>query len=88
MAYFLFGIPGGIIDLSIELKIFIMQDIIVLSIVFAAVAYTVWSTIKTLRVKSSGGCGDSCACSAKTDIKKAILKKQKEVQMNKLRLIN
>ena len=61
-----------------------MQDIIVLSIVFAAAAYAVWSTIKTIRIKSTGGCGHGCSCSAKTDIKKAILKKQLEIKAEKL----
>lgn len=63
------------------------QDIIVLSIVFLAAVYTVWSTVKSLRKKSSGGCGDDCGCSAKTDIKAAILKKQNEVKAEKLRLL-
>ena len=61
-----------------------IQDVIVLTIVFLAVVYTVWSTVKTLRVKSSGGCGDSCSCSAKSDIKKAILKKQKAINAKNL----
>lgn len=64
-----------------------MQDVIVLTIVFTAAAYAVWSTIKTIRIKSSGVCGDDCACSAKTDIKNAILKKQKEVKAKNLMLV-
>jgi hypothetical protein len=64
-----------------------IQDIIVLSIVFLATGYTVWSVIKTLRIKSTGGCGDGCACSAKSEIKNAILKKQQEVKLNKLKYV-
>lgn len=62
------------------------QHIIVLSIVFLAIAYTVWSLVKTLQTKSSGGCGDNCGCSAKSDIKKAILLKQKELNLKKIKL--
>jgi hypothetical protein len=45
------------------------QEVIALTIVFAAAAYAVYSIVKTLRVKSSGTCGDSCSCPAKTDIR-------------------
>lgn len=51
-----------------------IQDIITLTIVFLAAVYAVYSVIKTLRVKSSNGCGDSCSCSAKTDIRKMLKK--------------
>lgn len=64
-----------------------IQHIIVLTIVFLAAAYAVWSIVKTLRIKSAGGCGDNCACSAKTDIKNAILKKQKELQIDNLKVV-
>jgi hypothetical protein len=64
-----------------------MQDIIVLTIVFTAAAYAVWATIKTIRVKSTGCCGDGCSCSAKSDIKKAILKKQLTIKAEKLSVI-
>lgn len=57
------------------------QDIIVLIIVLIAVVYTIWSTIKTLKIKSTGCCGHGCACSAKTDIRNAILKKQKQAKV-------
>lgn len=64
------------------------QNIIVLTIVFIAVIYSIWSIIKSLRTKSSGGCGDDCGCSAKTDIKKAILNKQKEIELKNLKVDN
>lgn len=64
-----------------------IQNIIVLTIVFLAAAYAVWSIVKTLRIKSTGGCGDSCGCSAKTDIKKAILLKQKEINVDNLKIV-
>lgn len=55
------------------------QEVIALIIVFLAAAYAVYSIIKTLRVKSSGTCGDSCSCSAKTDIRN-MLKKNAELK--------
>ena len=56
-----------------------IQYILTYLIIFSAVSYAVYSLVKSLRVKSSGSCGDSCACSAKDDIKKAMNKKRKEV---------
>ncbi len=53
------------------------QEIIALTIVFFAAVYAVYSTIKTIRVKSSGSCSDSCSCGAKKDISK-MLKKSKD----------
>lgn len=61
------------------------QDIIALSIVFLAAAYAIYSTVKTLRVKSSGSCGDGCSCSAKSDFKH-ILKQHPKIQSEKLRM--
>lgn len=49
-----------------------VQEIITLTIVFMAAAYAVFSIIKSLATKSSGGCGDSCSCSAKDDIRKML----------------
>jgi hypothetical protein len=48
------------------------QDIVVLGIVFSALAYAVFSIIKTLKAKSSGSCSDDCSCSAKKDIHKSL----------------
>lgn len=39
-----------------------IQEIIALTIVFVAVAYAVYSIVKSLRSKNDAGCGDSCAC--------------------------
>ncbi|MDF1546681.1 MAG: FeoB-associated Cys-rich membrane protein [Bacteroidales bacterium] len=61
------------------------QDIIALSIVFLAAVYAIYSIIKTLRIKSSGSCGDSCSCSAKSDIKK-MLKNSQKMPSGKLRI--
>lgn len=54
-----------------------LQNVIVLSIVLAALIYTVWSVIKSIRVKETSGCGGNCSCSAKSDIHKALLKHSK-----------
>ncbi len=51
-----------------------IQDIIVLTIVFGAFLYAVISIVKTLRTKDEGGCGANCSCGAKSDLKKMILK--------------
>jgi hypothetical protein len=64
-----------------------VQEIIVLTIVFGAVIYAVWATLRSVRKKSSGVCGDNCACSSKSDIKRAILNKQKNNNTNKLKVI-
>lgn len=48
------------------------QLILVYIIIALAIGYTIYSLVKTLRVKSTGGCGDSCGCSAKDEFKKAI----------------
>lgn len=61
------------------------QDIIVLTIVFSAAAYAVWSFIKALLSKPTGGCGNGCACSAKNDIKKAVLIRQKKLKVENLK---
>jgi large-conductance mechanosensitive channel len=53
-----------------------IQDIIVYVIVSTAIFYTIYAVIKNLRQKSSKGCGDSCACSAKTDIKKVLISRK------------
>jgi len=49
-----------------------IQEIIALTIVFLAAAYTIYSTVKTIRVKSSGSCGDTCSCSAKDEFRKKL----------------
>lgn len=58
-----------------------IQDIIVLIIVFGSATYTVWAVIKSLR-KTESGCGCDCSCSAKSDIKKAILKKTLNIKVD------
>ncbi len=60
-------------------SLFGIQNVIVLSIVLAAVIYTVWSVVKTLRVKETSGCGGNCSCAAKSDIKKALMKRSKNL---------
>jgi len=50
------------------------QLFIVYLIIAAAIAYTIYSLVKTIRIKSTGGCGDSCGCTAKDEFKKALKK--------------
>lgn len=47
-----------------------LQDIIVILIITAAVAYTVYAVVKSLRSKSASNCDDCTGC----DIKHEILK--------------
>jgi len=54
-----------------------IQEIIALTIVFLAAAYAVYSIVKTLRIKSSGSCGDTCSCSAKSEFKNLLNKEVK-----------
>ncbi|HBH48893.1 MAG TPA: hypothetical protein DDX98_09640 [Bacteroidales bacterium] len=63
-----------------------IQDIIVLIIVFSAAAYAVWSIVHALRKKTTSICGDNCGCSAKTDIKKVLLKNNKKSMHKNLEL--
>ncbi len=46
------------------------QEIIALTIVFAAVAYTIYSVIKSVRKKNKSSCDDSCACSSNKKLRK------------------
>ena len=64
-----------------------VQEIIVLAIVFGAAIYALWATVRSVRKKSSGACGDNCACSAKTDFRKAMLKKQHEIKADSIKMI-
>lgn len=62
-----------------------VQLIIVYIIIGIALAYTVYSLIKTLGIKSSGSCSDECSCSAKSDIHKALKNaKAKQLQINSI----
>ena len=64
----------------------LIQDIIVLTIVFGTALYAIWSVVKSLHKKTASGCGDDCSCSAKSEIKKAILKKKVKLDGNNLGL--
>ncbi len=61
-----------------------IQDIIVLTIVFGALLYAIYSVVKTLRTKEEGGCGSNCSCSAKADFRKTILKNNLGTKPHKL----
>ncbi len=50
-----------------------LQEIIVIAIVFGAVAYTIFSVIRSLRKKNTGPCGDCTGC----EVKKEFLLKYK-----------
>ena len=59
-----------------------IQEIIALTIVFFAAVYAIYSIIKTIRVKSSGSCGDTCSCSAKDEFKSKLKNNVKMVPAN------
>lgn len=48
-------------------------------IIILAIVYTFYAIIKSLMAKPANGCGDSCSCSAKSDIGRAIKRKQLKV---------
>lgn len=50
-----------------------IQEIIVIVIIAGAVAYTVYSVIRSLQKKNSGPCGDCSGC----DVKKEFMMKYK-----------
>ena len=62
-----------------------IQEIIALSIVFFAAVFAIYSIVKTVRVKSSGACGDGCSCSAKSEFKH-LLNKNPKIPSGKLRV--
>ena len=51
-----------------------LQDIIVILIITAAVAYSIYAVVKSLRSKSASNCDDCTGC----DIKHEVLKKYQE----------
>ncbi|MRR23653.1 FeoB-associated Cys-rich membrane protein [bacterium] len=51
------------------------QDIITLIIVFAAVSYALYSTLRALRPGKSSGCGDCGGCAAKREIRECMTSK-------------
>lgn len=54
-----------------------IQDIIVYIIIGAAVAYTIYSVVKSIRTKSKSPCADGyCGCDAKKEIHKMMELKQ------------
>jgi len=56
-----------------------LQDIIVILIITVAVAYTLYSVVKSLRSKSTSNCDDCIGCDIKHEILKNYEKsKQKE----------
>jgi hypothetical protein len=44
-----------------------LQEIIVIAIITVAVAYTVFSVVRSLRKKNSGPCGDCTGCEVKKE---------------------
>jgi hypothetical protein len=61
-----------------------IQDIIALTIVFSAFAYTIFSAFKTISNKKKAGCGNGCDCPAKKDLKGILLKNAKSLKEGKL----
>jgi len=44
-----------------------LQEILVLLIIFGAVAYTVYAVVRSLQKKNSGPCGDCTGCEVKKE---------------------
>jgi hypothetical protein len=53
------------------------QEIITYIIVFSAVAYTLFSLVKSFSGKEKGNCNSGCGCSAKNEFKDRLLKNYK-----------
>lgn len=55
-----------------------LQNIIVISIILAAIAYTIYAVVRSLTKKSSSNCDDCMGC----DVKQEILKNLKDKQQS------
>jgi hypothetical protein len=55
-----------------------VQEIITLTIVFLAAAYTIFSLVKSFAKKESGGCNSSCGCGGKKELHGLLIKNYKQ----------